>query len=209
MMTFVKFFAGALLVANTTANAMPSSQVEGKLGLGGNVALMSLTLDTDTSNVRLYTDSWAAGKYFNGELALWDASGKLLANNDDYAKSFPIAGAMTFRDAGILTDLKAGTYTVGLMHWTNAPFTDQLADGFKPSPNYNLYAFGEADFWRVNTTVGYFGMPVFTEMNMEATVRNISPVPEADGFSMLLVGLGLTGALGYRRRRGEARTWNA
>lgn len=190
-------FCAVLMTAATTVNAAPAA-IDGHLGLMGNVALIPLVLDADARNVRIFTDSYANRTYFDPAIAMWDSTGHLIGFNNDRKRGFPLSGMMSSRDAGLLLDLAAGTYTIGVMHGTNRPFNDELSDGF--SPSFNLMEIGQKDYWRLNATDGCFGMPAFTMT---------SPVPEPSGLLLLASGLGLTGLLGWRRRRGDATTWTA
>lgn len=134
--------------------------------------------------VNIWTDSYQNGVNFDPIVALWDNSGNLIMENDDY--SSPVGPGQTAYDSGIqLAALAAGNYMLSLVSWDNYANGIALADGFF----YDGETGEPIAIWDWDHGTGYY------HMNVQG---DVSSVPEPS--TLLLLGSGLVG-LGYVRRR--------
>jgi uncharacterized protein (TIGR03382 family) len=115
-------------------------------GVGGGNDVDFYTFGTGGGSAYFDIDGTSGG--FDSYLALFDASGTLIADNDD---SFPgDAGSMTDLDAFLgVVNLSAGQYFLAVAGGGNtarASFTgDQFVELFRPDGAFGGFAFGNAD----------------------------------------------------------------
>lgn len=110
-----------------TAQAV-TIQFDGDIEYHNDVVFVEFTLDSDSTGVSIWTDSYDDGLNFDPIVALWDSSGYLIDQVDD---DDSINANQTDYDSGIsLTYLAAGTYTFTIATYDNWALGDMLSDGF-------------------------------------------------------------------------------
>lgn len=180
--------------ANTSASVfgtLPTAQVLGRLG-GSDVDIYSFVAQAGMAHFDI--DSAAPG--LDTYLALFNASGTLLGDNDDSEPGD--AGSTGVSDAFLgRINLSAGLYFIAVArsgNFANATFTGQLTpiELFRPDGAFGGFAFGDAD-----AGVSSFAMNGPQSDTLGYTL-SISIVPSPTAVS--LGGLGLL--LSARRRRG-------
>lgn len=118
----------ALLAATSTANAALIN-FQGTIDYHNDVVLTYFTLDQDTTNVRVWTDSFMGGDNFDPITALWKGDGTLLFENDDDDSINP--ATQTTYDSGFsLASLVAGDYIFSVATYNNFALGDNISDGF-------------------------------------------------------------------------------
>lgn len=193
--TLIRFAAMALPFLASQAQAADFSFSD-HITYNTDVVQVAFTLAHETSEVRLWTDSWQGGFNFDPTLTLWVKQGNgysLVGENDDDSS---IDTAQGFYDSGLsLTALAAGQYLVTLSAAPNYATGALLSDGFAfngsapilvsewNQPSYDINANDQkGTFWRLNMS----------------GVDAASAVPEPSSLALLLAG---TGALLVAARR--------
>ena len=214
--------AGALLLAaSVPASALTVETVDfsfaGTLAQDNSVVLIEFTV-AETSTIELSSYSYNGGVMADGTtiaaggfdpiLSLFDASGSLIASNDD------IDSGNDEWDVYLSATLDAGDYTVAVTQYDNFAVDDQLADGW----------IRDGDAWFTASEFGGGECTAFCDANGQARsnawafdVLNVatavvvdngqgeaeppaSPVPLPAAAPALAAALGALGLL--RRRRG-------
>jgi len=121
--------AGCLLAAGSASNAALIN-FTGQIEYHNDVIYNYFTLDSDSSDVRMWTDSFKSGENFDPITALWDAdSGALIQENDDDDTVNP--ATQTYYDSGLnLGFLSAGNYLFTVATYANFAAGTNLSDGF-------------------------------------------------------------------------------
>ena len=164
-LSFVRPAAIATALAFIGLHAQAANfNFEGDIAYNTDVVKVAFTLHSDSSPVRLWTDSWTQGLNFDPTLTLWIKEGagySLVAANDDDNTIDPTQG---FYDAGLsLAPLTAGQYLVTLGAAPNDANGAQLSQGFAldgstptlisqwNQPSYDINANDQkGTFWRLN-----------------------------------------------------------
>jgi hypothetical protein len=146
----------------------------------------NFTVTAPTSDVTLRTWSWTggtnaagtevAGGGFDPILALFDASGNLLGQNDDGGSE---------RDSLLTHALSVGNYTATVTQYNSFAHGSLLADGFQGT---YLTNFGSRDsHWALDI------LNVNTASLGASYISEVSPplIPEPESYALLLAGLGL------------------
>lgn len=133
--------------ASTNPDGTQSFSFVGTLTTADDVLLFDFTITSQTQ-ITLRTYSYAGGVNGAGEtipaggfdpiLALFDAAGTLIDQNDDGGSNVP-ADPTTGRhyDTFLEAMLPAGTYTVAVTAFSNFPAGTNLSDGFDGGGNFN------------------------------------------------------------------------
>lgn len=142
-------------------------------------------LDTDTSNVRVWTDSYNSGGNFDPVVAVWNTTlgGSLVGENDDNPT---IAPGQTRFDSGLtFASMTAGDYLFTIAVFPNFRNGSNLSNGFRFDADAPT-AFQGGTFYSVNLS--------------GVDAANVAAVPEPETYALMLAGLGAV-AWGARRRR--------
>jgi hypothetical protein len=131
------FGAAASLWFGTHAQAAVLS-FNGSFTADDNVHFQSFT-ESSLSSVTLQTSSYAAGG-FDPIVAVFDATGALIGQNDDGAGVPPDPSTGEALDALLTLSLAPGQYTVSLTQFDNFALGPTLADGFVESGMGNFTA---------------------------------------------------------------------
>ena len=130
MMRKVRYLvAGCLLAAGSTSNAALIN-FTGQIEYHNDVVYNYFTLDSDATDVRMWTDSFKSGENFDPITALWNAdNGALIDENDDDDNINP--DTQTYYDSGLnLGSLSAGDYLFTVATYRNFAAGSNLSDGF-------------------------------------------------------------------------------
>ncbi|MGO1503132.1 MAG: DVUA0089 family protein [Marinobacter sp.] len=120
--------AGIALATSNMANANLLN-FTGDIEYHNDVVSTYFTLDSDATNVRVWTDSFKSGENFDPITALWSGDGELLSENDDDENVDP--ATQTYYDSGFtLATLSAGDYIFTVATYANFAGGDTLDDGF-------------------------------------------------------------------------------
>ena len=174
----------------------------GNIGFHNDVVQTNFTIASDSTDVRVWTDSFQNGTNFDPITAVWRQTGSdwvKVGENDDNAG---IAAGQTVYDSGLIfSTLTSGNYLFTVATFNNFSNGTLLSQGFnfdnqapiaiadwaQPANSSNL----RGTFYRVNLA------NVDTALNLPGTV-----VPEPETYAMFLAGLGFMGVAG-RRRKGQ------
>lgn len=157
----------------------------------------------NTSNVRLWTDSWSAGLNFDPISTLWVQAGKDFAFVQEVDDDSSIAIGQGSYDTGHAIDgLAAGRYLLSVGPSFLVPF----ASG-------TLYSQGFTQDGTTPTPIAQWNQPsydpnfddqkgTFYSIHLSGVdTASVTAVPEPEAFAMLLAGLCLVGAVTRRRRQ--------
>jgi hypothetical protein len=124
------------LLGNATSANSATFTFSGNLLYNNDIVKVGFTLANDSTNVKLWTDSFMAtgedkdgpGTNFDPVTALWDANtGELIDENDDNSD---ITTEQTAFDSGFSIDtLSAGNYFFTLASYENFAFGSNISDG--------------------------------------------------------------------------------
>ena len=129
MKKLVSLFASALLLISSSANA-GLFNFTGHIEYHNDVVYTYFTLDTDATDVRVWTDSFQDYTNFDPITALWNAdTGAMIDENDDDDSINP-ATQTNFDSGFTLANLAAGNYLFTVATYNNFALGSNLSDGF-------------------------------------------------------------------------------
>lgn len=198
-----KFMAVA---AFATVLAAPVQAAEftfsGNIAYHNDVVSIDFWLETDATNVKVWTDSFQSATNFDPITAVWRQSGSdwaLLGQNDDNQY---VAPGQTYYDSGLtFGSLAAGAYRFTIATYNNFANGSLLSEGFRFDGQTPIAL---ADWCQ---PVSHCNMGTFYRVHLngvDAAVVTPSPVPEPETYAMLLAGLGLLGVMARRRKQQAA-----
>lgn len=212
----VAVFAAAAILYAGSASATDVS-FTGSFATDDTVQLFNFSVGA-LSTVSLRSYSYAGGTQANGNvvpaggfdtiLALFDATGHLITQNDDGAgvPADPVTGAHF--DTFLQSSLAAGNYTVSVMEYNNFANGPNLANGFVRDGQGNFtaaYGCAAAMFCDVGghnrTNQWAFDiLNVSDAVLVDRVPGNVSAVPIPAALPLLMSALAWLGFFGYRRR---------
>lgn len=198
--------AGCIIAAVSGQASAALINFEGEISNHNDVVSTYFTLNQDTTDVRVWTDSFQSGTNFDPITALWNSdTGELIDENDDNDDINP--STQTYYDSGFaLPELGAGNYLFTVATYANFAQGDNISDGFaydsqdpialenwdQPANDVNMGP---------NWSVWLDGVDSATNPDDPDDGDQPSSVPEPASVMLLLAGLlGLGGA--RRARRG-------
>lgn len=194
-----KIIAGAVLTALSLGANAAVFNFTGNIANHNDVISTTFTIAQDTTNVRVWTDSFLNGTNFDPITALWNATtGSLIAQDDDNDTINP--STQTYYDSGfLLPSLSAGTYVFTVATYANFAAGTNLSDGF---------VYDNATPISMSTwcqPASHCGMGTYWSVWLDGVTTASNPddpnsVPEPN--SLALLGLGFAGfALSRRKKR--------
>jgi hypothetical protein len=128
-MKAMKYLAASCLLAASATSQAALINFTGEIEYHNDVVYTYFTLNQDTNNVRVWTDSFQNGDNFDPITALWSGDGNLIAQNDDDDSINP--DTQTNYDSGFnLSFLEAGDYIFTVATYNNFASGNSLSDGF-------------------------------------------------------------------------------
>lgn len=188
--------SAAALAGSTAANAADFS-FTGNFTNANDVQLFNFVVGAN-STVTLRTWSYAGGTNaaganiarggFDPILALFDAAGNIINQNDDGGGNVAADSVTGARyDTYLSSVLGAGTYTVSVMAYSNFANGPNLSNGFSGGGSFTDATGNRRDtHW------------AFDVLNVNAAVQG--GVPEPATWAMMLVGFGVVGSAMRRRQ---------
>jgi len=172
------------------ANAA-SFTFNGNITYHNDVVQIAFTLDSDTTNVKVWTDSFMDGTNFDPITGVWKSDGtnyNLIAENDDDATINPTN--QTYWDSGmIFSSLTAGDYLFTIATYDNFANGPTLTDGFRYTSATPILL---ANWDQPSNGTG---KGTYYRVNLEG-VSSAVPIPGA----LWLLGSGIFGLVGARRK---------
>lgn len=182
----------AITLISNASNAA-TFNFTGNITYHNDVVVTGFTLNSEATNVRVWTDSFMSGTNFDPITALWDANtGALISQNDDNQYVNPTT--QTYYDSGFtLTTLAAGDYFFTVGTYANFASGSNISDGFgydNQSPILMADWCQPANHCNMGTA-----WSVWLD-GVDSAVNNSVPEPSI----IALLGLGLAG-IGFTRRK--------
>ncbi|HMX22818.1 MAG TPA: DVUA0089 family protein [Accumulibacter sp.] len=189
--------AAALVTALSASANAATFHFTGNITYNTDVIRTTFTLDSDATNVRIWTDSFQSGTNFDPITGLWNAStGALLGQNDDNPL---IQAGQTYYDSGMVIPLlAAGTYWFTIAAYSNFASGPNYSDGFGFDGQSPIAI---ANWCQPASNNCQNQKGTYWSLWLDGVSSAVDPnqVPEPTALS--LIGLGLAGLVSFRRRK--------
>ena len=203
----VAVMVGICLLSATPVLAALDFDFSGNFNQDNDIVLLNFTVG-EVSTITIFSSSWDDGG-FDPILAIWDASGDLVNQQDDgHNVGSTLSNAVSYDhgnwDSYYDVILAVGDYTASIGQFDNFAAGGNLSDGFTHDgdPHFTQ-AFGpQPDFNGVlSSTDGRTSDWTFHILNVEEA-SNPGEIPEPASFLIwALIGLSCAGVAQWRRRR--------
>jgi hypothetical protein len=188
-----------LLALSSAASQAATFDFTGSISTQKDIITVPFTLNADTFNVSVWTDSYKDGLNFDPITAVWQQTGStwsLVGENDDNSSIKP---DLTRFDSGIyFNQLSAGSYLFTIAAYNNFANGSELSQGFK-FDNETPVALADWD-----QPASHRGMGSVFSVHLEGVDQATAPVPEPETYA--LMGVGLLGLFASRRRNKTAKS---
>lgn len=218
MKKFLTFLCAVTLVLGMVGMASATDfDFSGTFTQDNDISLLNFTVGED-STITIFSSSWGddttadgyvAGAGFDPILAIWDSAGVLVNEQDDgdvvgSATSNSVSYSYGEWDSYYDVHLTAGQYTASITQYDNFAAGSNLSDGFyydsDPTFTQSFSYVPQTYFNGVWDDNDYrTGDWAFHILNVADASQQNTPVPEPS--TILLLGAGLLGLVGYNRKR--------
>jgi hypothetical protein len=190
---YLKLAAATLLSSVAAISSASTFSFSGDIQFHNDVVRIPFTINADSTDVRVWTNSYLNGLNFDPITAVWKADGTRLGQNDDDAG---IGAGQTRYDSGLVfSTLAAGNYIFTVATYNNTSRTLNLADGFI----YDSQTPVSLSTWCQPSNHCGMGTHWSVQLSNVSDAAPASEVPEPGTIGLMLAGLGMAGFLNRRR----------
>ena len=198
----MKFHVLAFLITAATMSVAHAADFSysGNIAYHNDVVKAEFTLNADTTNVKVWTDSYQSGTNFDPITAVWKLNGStwdIVGQNDDNPNIAP--GQSGFDSGLVFSSLTAGSYLFTVATYNNFANGQTLAQGF----NFDGQAPIALANW--NQPSSHLNMGTYWHLNISGVDTSTAPIitsnaPEPETYALLMAGLGLVGFAARRKQ---------